>query len=166
MKDFYPVMAEIIKLSIGMSLIQPISTINVYRNYGKMRLEGRSASGVFCYLGSQYDRSISKWCVICFSLFFISSCFVKCKIRIPVSNENWSWLNAENRPYKITVEIIAKNSNFLEMETNRIAKILICIYEFTLINILHQCFILCMMMSEWSKLIKMTLFVSCCSAVS
>lgn len=38
MKDFYPVMAETIKSSIGMSLIQPISTINVYRNYGKCDL--------------------------------------------------------------------------------------------------------------------------------
>lgn len=91
MKDFYPVMAETIKSSIGMSLIQPISTINVYRNYGKMQLEGRSASGVFCYPGSQYD-----------------SCFFKCKIRIPASNENWSWLYIEKRPYKIIVEILAR----------------------------------------------------------
>lgn len=144
MKDFYPVMAETIKSSIGMSLIQPISTINVYWNYGKMQLEGKSASRVFCYLGSQYDRSISKWCVICFSLFFISSCFFKCKI---ASNENWSWLNTEKKK-------------------NRIAKILICIYEFTLINILHQYFILCMIISECSQLIKMTLFVSCCFADS
>lgn len=80
MKDFYPVMAETIKSSIGMSLIQPISTINVYRNYGKMRLEGISASGVFCYPGSQYDRSISKWCVICFSLFLSPVVFSNVKL--------------------------------------------------------------------------------------
>lgn len=56
------------------------STINVYWNYGKMQLEGKSASRVFCYLGSQYDRSISKWCVICFSLFLSPVVFSNVKL--------------------------------------------------------------------------------------